>query len=68
MKGALVRDHGVFRALILALLAASCASATAARGPARAPEFPRRSHWIGTPATWEDLRGQVVLIKVWTFG
>jgi len=24
--------------------------------------------WIGAPATWETLRGKVVLLHVWTFG
>jgi hypothetical protein len=47
------------------------AGAAAAEGPAaNAPRFPSASpaHWIGAPATWEALRGRVVLLDVWTFG
>jgi hypothetical protein len=47
------------------------AGAVAAEGQApRAPRFPSASpaHWIGAPATWEALRGRVVLLDVWTFG
>ncbi|PYQ46474.1 MAG: hypothetical protein DMF78_26295 [Acidobacteria bacterium] len=38
--------------------------------PPRAPRFPSASqaNWIGAPATWEALRGRVVLLDVWTFG
>jgi hypothetical protein len=38
--------------------------------PAPAPPFPTAdpAGWIGTPATWESLRGRVVLLDVWTFG
>jgi len=38
--------------------------------PAPAPPFPTAdpTRWIGTPATWELLRGRVVLLDVWTFG
>ena len=34
-----------------------------------APPFPsaRAADWIGTPASWEGLRGRVVLLDVWTF-
>jgi hypothetical protein len=43
-----------------------------AGGPARpkaAPPFPADpARWIGTPPTWESLRGRVVLLDVWTFG
>ena len=36
----------------------------------RAPRFPSSSPagWIGTPVTWEALRGRVVMLDVWTFG
>jgi len=47
------------------------AGATAAEGRAPlAPRFPtaRPADWIGAPATWEALRGRVVLLDVWTFG
>jgi hypothetical protein len=35
-----------------------------------APPFPAGdpAHWIGTPQTWDSLRGHVVLLDVWTFG
>ena len=38
--------------------------------PAPAPRFPTSdpARWIGPPATWESLRGRVVLLDVWTFG
>lgn len=50
-------------------LAAVRPGATAATG-AMAPPFPsaRPADWIGPPATWQDLRGRVVLLEVWTFG
>src|SRR5258708_21952005 len=34
-----------------------------------APPFPsaRAADWIGAPASWESLRGRVVLLDVWTF-
>jgi hypothetical protein len=37
---------------------------------AQAPPFPsaRPADWVGAPATWESLRGNVVLLEVWTFG
>jgi thiol-disulfide isomerase/thioredoxin len=37
--------------------------------PPQAPPFPsaRAADWIGTPVSWEGLRGQVVLLDVWTF-
>ena len=34
-----------------------------------APPFPGGANrWIGRPANWPALRGQVVLLDVWTFG
>lgn len=38
--------------------------------PRPAPPFPTvdPAHWVGTPPTWDSLRGKVVLIDVWTFG
>jgi hypothetical protein len=34
-----------------------------------APPFPARAdRWIGPPQSWAALRGQVVLLDVWTFG
>ena len=39
-------------------------------GAPAAPAFPsaRPGDWVGAPATWAALRGQVVLLDVWTFG
>ncbi len=36
----------------------------------QAPAFPTSDpkHWIGTPVSWKDLRGKVVVLDVWTFG
>ncbi len=43
------------------------ASLRAASGAAPAlPSDPKR--WIGAPQSWPSLRGQVVLLDVWTFG
>ncbi len=43
-----------------------------ARGPepAAVPEFPSldASNWIGNPVSVRELRGQVILLDVWTFG
>jgi thiol-disulfide isomerase/thioredoxin len=49
--------------------AAAAPDRSAAPGPGMAPPFPsaRAEDWIGTPATWEDLRGRVVMLDVWTF-
>jgi hypothetical protein len=60
---------GLFSFLLL--LAGTVAVATAADGRSpRAPKFPtsRPGAWIGTPVTWEGLRGRVVMLDVWTFG
>jgi hypothetical protein len=58
--------------LLLVLAGAvAVATATAADGQApRAPRFPnsKPAAWIGAPATWEALRGRVVMLDVWTFG
>jgi hypothetical protein len=53
----------------VAWLAAVRPGATGVTG-AMAPPFPsaRPADWIGPPATWQDLRGRVVLLDVWTFG
>jgi hypothetical protein len=37
--------------------------------PRPAPAFPEaRAAWLGAPASWPALRGEVVLLNVWTFG
>jgi thiol-disulfide isomerase/thioredoxin len=58
----------------IAVLAALAATASPARGAPEkgappVPPFPSRraADWIGTPASWESLRGRVVLLDVWTF-
>ncbi len=56
------------RTLAAGLLAIACAGARAS-SLAPAPEFPSADpqRWIGTPVTLASLRGQVVLLDVWTF-
>ena len=68
-------DLHVSRTVLSCLLAAAgtvaLAGAWAANErPTRAPRFPSSSPavWIGEPATWEALRGRVVMLDVWTFG
>jgi thiol-disulfide isomerase/thioredoxin len=55
-----------------AVIAGLALVATPTRGsePVMAPEFPTTepSHWVGAPVTLGSLRGQVVLLDVWTFG
>jgi len=36
----------------------------------QAPPFPTSDpkHWIGPPVSWNELRGRVVVLDVWTFG
>ena len=38
--------------------------------PPAAPPFPSQkpADWVGTPVSWADLKGSVVLMEVWTFG
>ena len=63
--------HAFVRLAVLAALAATASPARGAtgKGAPPAPPFPsaRASDWIGTPASWESLRGRVVLLDVWTF-
>jgi hypothetical protein len=58
--------------LVIAVLGAVVCIPSSAREDASvpAPPFPstRNADWVGTPATWETLRGRVVLLDVWTFG
>jgi thiol-disulfide isomerase/thioredoxin len=63
-----------FRRAILATVASVACAVPAAAGERSqasplAPPFPsaRAADWIGTPVTWEGLRGRVVLLDVWTF-
>ena len=65
-----IRARGPFLSVVAVVLAARLVSADEPSRPAPAPRFPNadKAHWIGTPATWESLRGRVVLLDVWTFG
>ena len=51
-------------------IAAALALLLQAAPPSMAPAFPsaRPADWIGTPVSWAELRGSVVLMEVWTFG
>jgi len=64
------RTVGAILALGLGFAMTPPASAADAAVARAAPRFPSRSpkDWVGPPATWETLRGQVVLVHVWTFG
>jgi hypothetical protein len=50
-------------------LAAGAAGDPVAHPPSVAPPFPtaKAKSWIGTPQTWDRLRGQVVLLDVWRY-
>jgi len=67
LRLALVRI--VLFAVFSAAAAASGLEAAEGAVPPAAPPFPsaRAADWIGTPASWASLRGQVVLLDVWTF-
>ncbi|HUG51968.1 MAG TPA: hypothetical protein VMR21_00130 [Vicinamibacteria bacterium] len=56
--------------LAAGILLAGAASVEPLARPPLAPPFPTAepSRWVGTPPTWESLRGRVVLLDVWTFG
>jgi thiol-disulfide isomerase/thioredoxin len=60
----------ILRLTLAVLIAAGLALQASADGARQAPPFPTRDakHWVGTPATWQGLRGRVVLLDVWTFG
>jgi len=51
------------------LVALACAGAHGDEVGKQPPPFPsqKAKQWIGTPQTWEGLRGQVVLLDVWAF-
>ena len=61
----------IARMAVAAVLAAAGPPALGAaeRAAPPAPPFPsaRAADWIGTPPSWESLRGRVVLLDVWTF-
>jgi hypothetical protein len=66
-----VRLTGLVLALAGVAALAARAGTSSAGAPSRplAPRFPSdRARWIGTPPSWEALRGRVVLLDVWTFG
>jgi hypothetical protein len=63
----------IMRSLVVSVaLTAIAAAALPLRDepPPPAPPFPTRdpAGWIGTPVTWHELGGRVVLVDVWTFG
>ena len=57
-------------ATLLGVSLLAAAAPAVAKGPSPAPPFRNQNpaDWVGTPVTWEGLRGKVVLIDVWTFG
>ena len=61
----------------VAVVAMAALVALAGAGPSggdeaglKAPPFPsnKPKNWVGTPVTWEELQGPVVMLDVWTFG
>jgi hypothetical protein len=56
-------------AACFAVLAAAAGAADAVNPPAVPPPFPsaRGEDWIGTPQSWANLRGQVVLLDLWRY-
>jgi hypothetical protein len=56
----------MLQALLVTLASLSPAPAAAPAAPPFTSAEPR--DWIGPPASWEALRGKVVLLHVWTFG
>ena len=55
--------------LVAVALGVALTGAGEPRNGVPAPRLPTdATRWIGTPATWESLRGRVVLLDVWTFG
>jgi len=50
------------------LLALACSGARGDEAGQLMPPLPQKPKvWIGTPQSWEGLRGQVVLVDVWAF-
>jgi thiol-disulfide isomerase/thioredoxin len=62
-----LRPPLVLAAVVAAVVSGPLIAAERAGPPA--PPFPsaRAADWIGAPASWESLRGRVVLLDVWTF-
>jgi hypothetical protein len=61
------RLAGLLSCAAIVLVIASYRGRAASALPA--PAFPADpARWIGTPQTWDSLRGHVVLLDVWTFG
>jgi len=59
-----------FASLALVLvLAGGAAADPVPHSPLVAPPFPaaKAQYWIGTPQTWDRLRGHVVLLDVWRY-
>ena len=58
-----------FASLALVLvLAVGAAGDPAPHSPPVPPPFPAKAkYWIGTPQTWDRLRGHVVLLDVWRY-
>ena len=54
---------------VLSVAAAARAADDAAEAPATPPPFPsaRAKDWIGKPQSWDNLRGQVVLLDLWRY-
>ena len=69
MRGARTAARAI-PALAFALWSGVSSHAAAADAARAAPPFSSRSpkDWVGPPVAWETLRGQVVLLHVWTFG
>ena len=67
--GRLQRRRGA--AVLLSVVLTACVPGTGAGETGPLPEFPRlgQDAWINSaPLTLQDLRGEVVLLDVWTFG
>ncbi len=59
------------RTLLPAFAILACSSTLAVPGEEAplAPPLPREtSRWVGKPVSFDELRGRVTLVFVWTFG
>ena len=61
---------GVLKALAVALMLITFATAGETGRSDKAPEFPSQDpkQWIGPPQSLKSLEGKVVILDVWTFG